>query len=370
MFDAGPPSSALDALNRRPSSAVDPAAAKSRVSMREVARLADVSVATVSMVLNSNPKISKATQVKVQRVMDKLGYRPNRLAQSLSSQHTRVIAVLLPPLRHAFSDPYFGELLSGICDRADRLGHKVMLEAAKPEFVREKRHVELYERRYIDGMLCLGFNDKHGFLRDFADRTYPMVSVNNSFGAFDLDYVKADYAGGAEQVMSMLLQLGHERVGLVAGAAEAASMREIIDTFRKRMAAAGLAVPDCCVQDGRFTEEGGAAAAERILDQCTGGGGVTAIFAGNDKMALGVMHTLAQRGLSVPKDVSVVGFDDLRHMAFVTPGLTTVHLPLYEVGLRSCERLIERIRGKAERVADTLPTHLVLRDSTAIVPRR
>jgi LacI family transcriptional regulator len=338
-----------------------------RVSMREVAKQADVSVATVSMVLNDNPRISKATHLRVQRVMDKLGYRPNRLAQSLSSSYTRVLAVLLPPLRHAFSDPYFGELLSGICDRADRLGHKVMLEAAKPDFIRDKRHIELFERRYVDGILALGFNDRHGFLRDFADRTYPVMSVNNPLETVDLDHVVCDYRGGAEQVMNCLLQLGHRRIAMIAGAPEAKTTRLVRDVFFRRMHEAGFADDDVCIADGRFTEEGGAAAANELMDRCPQ---TTAIFAGNDKMALGAMHAMFERGMKVPGDVSIVGFDDIQQMAFVNPALTTVHLPLYEVGARACERLVERVRGKDDLVRETLPTHLVLRESTGIARDR
>jgi len=115
-----------------------------RIGIREIAKLANVSVATVSMVLNNNPKITEATSKKVRRVMDQQGYRPNRIAQSLSSKYTRILAVMLPTLRHALADPYFGELISGICDRAARLGHKVIIEHAKPDFVKEKRHLELF----------------------------------------------------------------------------------------------------------------------------------------------------------------------------------------------------------------------------------
>src|SRR5437763_4538750 len=136
------------------------------VSLRDVAKMANVSVATVSMVLNDNPRISRATHLKVQRLIERTGYRPNRLAQSLSSRYTRVLAVMLPALRHAFADAYFGELISGICDRAGKLGHKVMIESAKPDFLKENQHIELFERRYIDGLLCLGFNDRHHFLQD------------------------------------------------------------------------------------------------------------------------------------------------------------------------------------------------------------
>ena len=359
---AGASSTAVTTRSRRSNHA-----SGRRVSMREVAEQASVSVATVSMVLNNNPRISKATQVKVRRIIDKLGYRPNRLAQSLSSQYTRVLAVLLPPLRHAFSDPYFGELLSGICDRADKLGHKVMLESAKPDFLRERKHMELFERRFVDGMFCLGVNDRHPFVKDFKAAGFPMVCVNNYFPDLNLDYVVADYRSGAEQVMSVLLQLGHKQIALINGAPETQTARDVLEVYTARMQDSGFDCSEDWTADGRFTEEGGAAALDDILERHPD---VTAIFAGNDKMALGAMHRLVEHGRRVPADVSVVGFDDIQQMAFVNPSLTTVHLPLYEVGVQACEMLVQRVRGKTDRIAETLATHLVLRDSTSIVPGR
>src|SRR4051794_7093077 len=334
------------------------------VSLRDVAKMAKVSVATVSMVLNDNPRISRATHMRVQRLIERMGYQPNRLAQSLSSRYTRVLAVLVPALRHAFADAYFGELISGICDRAGKLGFKVMLEQAKPEFIRERKHIEIFERRYVDGVLCLGTNDRHHYLSDFTDGPFPAVVVDNYFNQWKLDYAACDYRSGAEQAMNYLLQLGHRSVALICAAPEIHTARDLIDTYTGKLRAAGTEAKDGWIADGKFTEQGGAEAAERIMAEHPE---LTAIFAGNDKMAIGAMHALRQRGLDVPGDVSVIGFDTLQHAAFISPSLTTVHLPLYQVGGLACERLIERIRGRAERVTETLPTHLVVRESTAMV---
>jgi DNA-binding LacI/PurR family transcriptional regulator len=337
------------------------------VSLRDVAKLANVSVATVSMVLNENPRISRATQMRVRRLIDQLRYRPNRLAQSLSSRYTNMVAVLVPALRHAFADVYFGEILSGIADRAGKLGQKIMLESAKPEFVKEGRHVELFERRYVDGVLLLGFNDRHGFVAELAGRGYPMVSVNNAFRSWRTGHVVCDYRSGAAQIMNYLLQLGHKNIGLIHAEPETQTQRDIIEVYEARMRAAGLACDASWREDGRFTEQGGAAAAAALLGRHPE---MTAIFGGNDKMAVGAIHYLNQRGVRIPGDISVTGFDDIRHTAFVTPSLTTVHVPLYEAGALACERLVERIHGRAEEVGETLATHLVLRDSTGIVPVR
>ena len=360
-----PSLTAIDArkTTRTPRATSAAVATTGKVSMREVARLAKVSVATVSMVLNDNPRISRATHLKVQRMIDRLGYRPNRLAQSLSGRYTQVLAVMLPALRHAFADAYFGELISGICDRAGKMGYKVMLEQAKPDFIKERQHIEIFERRYVDGILALGCNDRHAWLKDFADSNYPLVVVDNYFSQYNLDSVVCDYRSGAEQVMHYLLQLGHKKIGLINAAQEIRTSRDVWDVYTSRLKAIGIEPLPHWVEDGKFTEEGGAKAAQTILVRDPG---ITALFAGNDKMALGALHYLSERSVKVPQQISVVGFDDLRHAGFVTPTLTTVHLPLYEVGALACERLIERVHGTLERINERLATHLVVRESTGM----
>ena len=336
-----------------------------RISIRDVAKEAGVSVATVSMVLNENPRISRATHIRVQRVIDNMGYRPNRLAQSLSSRFTQVLAVMLPPLRHAFADAYFGEILSGISDRAGKLGHKLLIEQAKPQYIKEGKHIELYERRFVDGVLCVGFNEKHAFLTDL--RQYPMILVDNRFGDGMLDYVHCDYRLGAKQAMNCLLQLGHRNIGMIYAAPESPTARDVLEVYSTELRNAGINPKESWLADGCFTDEGGAAAAHLLT---TRDKDITALLCGNDKMALGAIRYLVEHGHKVPQDISVVGFDDIQHLAYANPSLTTVHLPLYELGVAACERLVSRIRGKVDRISDVLPTHLVLRESTSIVRTR
>src|SRR5438045_3354282 len=222
------------------------------VSLRDVARQAKVSVATVSMVLNDNPRISRATHMRVQRLIERMGYQPNRLAQSLSSRFTQVLAVLLPALRHAFADAYFGELISGICDRAGKLGYKVMIEQAKREFIKERKHIEIFERRYVDGVLCLGTNDRHHYLEDFSGGKYPALVVDNYFDQWKLDHTVCDYQSGAEQVMNYLLQLGHRKIALLAAAPEIATARDGREVYHQRLLAAGSALDDTSIAARAF----------------------------------------------------------------------------------------------------------------------
>jgi DNA-binding LacI/PurR family transcriptional regulator len=187
--------------------------------------------------------------------------------------------------------------------------------------------------------------------------------VDNQSDLHALDYVCCDYRSGAEQTMNYLLQLGHRRIGLITAGQHSKTARAVRETYALKLNEAGILAEAAWVADGEFTEEGGAAAVKKLI---AADPGLTAVFAGNDKMAIGAMHQLTQQGLRVPGDVSVVGFDDLRHAAFVNPTLSTIHLPLYEVGATAMERMVERIHGRAEPVRDKLPTHLVVRNSTAM----
>jgi DNA-binding LacI/PurR family transcriptional regulator len=340
------------------------------VRLVDVAKAAGVSIATVSLVVNQHPRISPATQRRVRSVIDKLGYKPNRGVQVLSgAQSTHAVtwrkptlAVLLPPQTNAFGDTYFGELISGITEKASSMGQSVTFEHASPEFVRAGRHLSLLERQGADGLLLMGFGDYDRFLDDFAKSKHPVVLVDSRVTRCQLDSVGCDYRAGAQQAMNYLLQLGHRRIGLITAAAGRCA-REVADAYRVAMDMFGVRPGEGWIADGRFTEEGGHQAAEKILRRHPD---VTALFAASDKMAIGAVHSAQSNGLVVPRDLSIIGFDNVRHAAFMNPPLSTIHLPLHEVGARACERLMERLRGRKDVVNDLLPIHLVVRESTAL----
>ena len=333
------------------------------VGVREVARRAKVSPATVSLVINDNPRISASTQKRVRKIMDQLGYRPNRLAQNLGRRRTQTLAVMLPSLSHAFADRYFGEIISGIWDQAVKRDYKVMLEQATPQFIDDRRHIQLVESRFVDGVLCLGNSDRHMFLTDFAAGKHPMIAVNCYFPQWDVDYVVCDYRSGAEQAMNYLLQLGHRRIGMISGSKWVRTARDVVEIYQQKLCEAGIDPLPTWHEDGLFTEDGGFEAARRLL---TNHPELTAILAGNDKMAIGAVHYLNNANKKVPSDVSVVGFDDMQDAAFANPALTTVHLPLYECGVLACESLIDRIGGTTDPVRTVLEAHLKVRNSSGI----
>lgn len=337
-------------------------AKRKTVSIKDVARESRASLTTVSLVLNKRDRrISSATRERILQAVNRLGYRPSRLAQGLQSQKSGFLAILVPQLRHAFADAYFGELISAIHDRASAAGYKVILEVAHPAFISGRQHLELFDRHFVDGMLCLGVTNKDAYMQDFRGTERPVLVVNNYMPDCRLNFVRCDYAQAGRLAGQHLVGLGHRRIAYIHGAAEVQTTRDVREGFVAALREGGTSLPPSLIADGLYTEEGGAAAAARLVRQEKG---ITAIFTGNDKMAIGAISGLKEAGLRVPEDVSVVGCDDMHQAAFCDPPLTTVHTPIYQLGGRACDRLLALLAGEIDRVEEIHPVGLTLRKST------
>jgi LacI family transcriptional regulator len=364
-----------DSINASSTSFLESPRIKTRrqkpVRLADIATAAGVSIATVSMVLNDNPRISAATQQRVRRIVQRMGYQPLHAAQVLAARKSTVLAVLVPAMpptgeqRSTLSDAYFAELIGGICERAATLGHTVQLERVTPDFIKRKNHLALLDKRAVGGLLLVGSTDQAAFIDEFDPTLHPVVVVDNRIERTDVDDVGCDYRGGTQQAMNYLMQLGHRRIGLINSAASGRNVRDSSSVYRAMMTEQGIRPSEGYIVDGQSTESGGAEAAEKLLRRH---GDVTAILAASDTMAIGAMHAALKIGKSVPRDLSIVGMDNLRHGAFMNPALTSVQLPLHACGARACQRLIERMNGdRSEAVHDRLATHLILRSSAAMM---
>src|SRR5690606_15489009 len=150
------------------------------------------------------------------------------------------LAVIVPGLSHAFADAYCGGVISGVCDWAGKLGSRVILGRAKPDYVKSRQYIDIFERRYVDGVVCMGVNDRHQFLAEFADGRYPLIVVDNYFPQWNLDHVVCDYRGGTEQAMNYLLQLGHKTIGMILAAPEIRTARDKIEVYEAKLRQAGI----------------------------------------------------------------------------------------------------------------------------------
>ena len=337
-----------------------------RTTIKDIARECGVSLSTVSLVLNNNPRISEATRTKVLEAIERHQYQPNAFASSLASRSSHVLSVVVPDLNHVFADVYFGEIVSGVYEHATDLGYKVLLDVANNRFIKTREFVRLMKSRRVDGVLFIGSSLYDEYLLETENSGYPFVLINHFFPGHAINYVMADYAHSADLAAKHLYDLGHRQIGILAGTTTHTAV-----TFRNQFTKAceqkGIAKEKLFWADGWFTEQGGYEGAEWLLNHSPE---ITAIMAGNDKMAIGAMRYLARRGLSVPRDISIIGMDDIPPSQFTNPGLTTIHHDLYKLGSLAVDGALSIFKKQKTAVQEVLPVRLVERESTGPAPRR
>lgn len=337
-------------------------AKRKAVSIKDVARESQSSLTTVSLVLNNRDgRISAATRDRVLAAVERLGYRPSRLAQSLQSQRSGFLGILVPQIRHAFADVYFGELISAIQETSAERDYKIILEVAHPRYIDRKQHLELFRRHFVDGLLCLGITNNDRFVADFTPEHHVVV-VNNRVRDINLDFVQCDYVEAGRLAGYHLCELGHARIGYIHGAVEVQTTGDLRHGFEEALADHQRPLASTNIEDGFYTEDGGANAAVALMKRDPT---ITAILTGNDKMAIGAISGLKRMGYRVPDDVSVIGCDDVHQSEFCDPPLTTVHTPIFDVGKRACEQILDLIEGRIMEVRETHPVSLTVRQSTA-----
>jgi DNA-binding LacI/PurR family transcriptional regulator len=323
--------------------------------LAEVAKYVGVSEATVSRVLNGRPGISDATRAAVLTALDVLGYeRPSKLR----GERARLVGLVLPELQNPIF-PAFAEVVGGALARR---GFTPVLCTRTADGVSEQDYVEMLLDQQVSGVIFAGGNyaqgdAEHGHYRRLADRGLPVVLVNAAVDGIGFPRVSTDDVVAVQQSFAHLVSLGHERVGLILGPPDHVPSARKLESYDKVVAARG-GTGD--VERTLFSMEGGHAAATRLI-----GRGATALICASDMLALGAVRGARRLGLSVPGDISVIGFDDSAVMACTDPPLTTVRQPIDAMGQAVVTLLIGQVGGGAA-AADELffEPELVVRGST------
>ena len=336
-------------------------------SITDVARLAGVSTATVSRVVSAAPyAVSPATRARVLDAARTLDYVPNALARGLLKSHIPVVGVIV----HDITDPYFSEVVRGVEDAATPGGYLVITCSSDRIAERENSYVRLLRSMRAATLIFAGSGlDDPAMNAEMrkhvaAMRGYGAAVVHLSPHAAGEADVGVDNAGGIAGMVAELVRLGHRQIAFLAGPTSLYVARRRLDGYRRGLADAGIAFDERLVVSTGFNREGGALGIDLLLD---GTAPFTAVCSANDLLALGALQRLAELGISVPGEVSIAGFDDIQTAAMATPGLSTVRLPLHEIGRRgfaSAERQLAGDRPPRE----LLPTELVMRESTAPPP--
>jgi LacI family transcriptional regulator len=338
---------------------------RQRTTIREVAEFAGVSIATVSRVVNSSGYVSEKTRVAVENVIREHGYTASRSARGLSAGRTGLVGVTLPRIHPA----YFSVIVAGVAEALYEHDMRIVLAPTLHEHAREVSLLERLMHGTTDGGLLVLPEESDSELRTLMTYGYRFVVVDPRARIDErVPTVSAAHSSGADQATRHLLDLGHRRIAAITGPPDLMATEERLRGYHAALAAAGVTPDPELVIESNFDLDGGRVAAARLLDLANP---PTAIFGFNDPLAIGAMQTVLGRGLRVPADVSIVGFDDTSEAELVTPVLTTVRQPLAEMGRMGVSLLMRLLENRRfEAVHIELATQLVVRASTGHPPRR
>jgi LacI family transcriptional regulator len=330
------------------------------MTIRDIAELAGVSIATVSRAVNGRGDVSEGTRELVQRIAREHGYTASRDARGLSTGRTGLIGLTLPVIHPT----YFSAIVASVAEALDEHDMRIVLCPTQHQHDREVSLIERLMHGTTDGAILVLPAESGSELRALVRQGYRCVVVDPSeHPDDDIPAVSAAHSAGADQAVRHLLDLGHRRIAAITGPRGRMATDERLRGYYAAMAGAGVLPEAELVAESDFQVEGGFAAAARLLalrDR------PTAIFAFNDPLAIGAMRAAAARGLRVPEDISIVGFDDTNEAQFVTPALTTVRQPLAEMGRMAVSLLIRLLEDQTPEVVHVeLATKLVVRSSTA-----
>jgi LacI family transcriptional regulator len=348
------------------------------VNINDIARLAGVSKATVSRVINQKPDVGTETRTRILRIMDEQGFVPSFTAAGLAGGRTRLIGVLVPSLTWPL--PLIPEIMRGIGEIIEQSTYELVLYSISHEQERSAVIARIMAARLTEGLLAVYPGQAFEYLSDLHATGYPVVMLDDQMTpAGTTPWVSADSRSGAYAAVKHLLQLGHRRIAHIKGPVAYYCTDDRYRGYCDALAEAGIAPNPELVAQGDFLATGGAACAAQLLAL---GERPTAIFAANDDMAAGVLRAAEEAGLRVPDDLAVVGFDDAAPASLMRPPLTTVSQPFFEMGQRAATLLLDAVNAlhqpvpswhTAQResppIREFLPTRLVMRESCGAARR-
>ncbi|MCZ7567769.1 MAG: LacI family transcriptional regulator [Ardenticatenaceae bacterium] len=338
----------------------------------DVARVAGVSRSTVSRVLNDQPGVSDNARARVLTAIQQLNYQPNFAARALKRQKADTLGLIVPPSfrERTSTEPrgyYLTEIIRGAYNAV--IEHRQVLalldDGGNPEF-----YDRLIQHRQVDGILIVDLDLDEPLLTYFSERKFPFVVIGNPADE-TIACVDVDNYGSAQRVVRYLYRLGHTQIAMIHGPPARLASRDRAAGYRTMLRQLGFQVDPALQAEGDFSEESGQCAMEQLLGTVPR---PTAVFAANDRMALGAIRAVQARGLRVPEDISIVGFDDIPVAAYVQPALTTMRQPLYDLGNRAARLLLEMTETERSPFPHTprvvLPTQLIERRSVGHVNGR
>ncbi len=335
-----------------------------RITIAEVAREAEVSLSTISRVLNKRPDVAPETRQRVQGVIDRLGFHPSAIARSLDKQETNTfcLATLHFEQRGLFADPFFAGVIAGIVDTLTPLDKLLLVYPVLDTDESTAAFRSFLQSGRVDGLILHNAFTDDPNLSIIADSRVPCLALHypEPFAPYSIT-LGTDDVSGINQLVDYLVAKGYRRIGHLYGDLRHHSAQQRLRLFREALQRRGLPVCEEWIQGGEFYERGGALGMQRILEA---GERPSAVIAATDLMAIGALEVILAAGLCVPQDIAITGYDDIPSARFLTPALTTVHFAFGEMGSTAAQCLLTLIeKGQAAATHPPIPVKLIVRRS-------
>lgn len=332
-------------------------------NIKDIAKKAGVSVATVSRALARPDIVKKETLEKVNKAIRAVDYTPNALASSLRRQRSDTVIVVVPDIHN----PFYSGIVQGIENVAHERGFRILLGETKDEQSRLDRYADMLMGKQADGLILIGSLMPSNFDEAEPMKGQPIVLACEYSGGLKLPSVRVDNVQAAVEAVGYLAALGHVRIGTITGPMDNRLGRDRLEGYRLGMERAGLPVHEELIVSGAFTLDSGTEAMQRML---TLRDRPSAVFCANDEMAIGAIRALNEASLWVPADCSIIGFDDIRFAEYASPPLTTIAQPNIAIGEAAMRLMLDQLNARSTPDEVVLPHKLIVRRSTASISER
>jgi len=335
------------------------------VTLKDIADEIGVSVTTVSRGLAGYSDVAEETRERIRRVASDLGYFPNLTARRLQKRQTDTLGFIMPTFGPRFSDPFFSEFIAGIGTGAAEHDYDLLVSTHAPD---SENELLAYKRAvrggWVDGLIVVRTREDDARIKLLCENRFPFVAFGRTNCEIDYPFVDEDGAAGMRSLVQHFIDLGHRRIAFIAPPPGLMFGRYRLLGYTETMVGNGLEIDPSWVVHGDMTQHGGAETVESLLQLDPR---PTAIICSNDLMAIGTMNRIQQSGLRVGNDIAVGGFDDIPLAAYVSPPLTTLHQPIYDIGRRTCAMLFSTLNGRTPAESHVLLTpSLVVRASSGL----
>ena len=308
------------------------------ITLKMVAERAEVSVNTASRAINNKPDINEETKKRVLRIAKELGYIRNAAAVALRTKKTRTIGVVIADN----SNPFYAEVLNGIEVAAREKNYHIILANTQRDYKKEEEAINLLLAKRVDGLLIAPVQDRDDDIRKLIKTNLPFVIVGRDFENIEIDVVYNDEIKGGFLATEYLIKKGHKRIALIDGFLYKSPAKGRLEGYKKALNEYGIPLDDSLISVGDINLEDGYERTRQMLGKNLN---FTAIFAYNDMMAFGAMQAIKEKGLRIPEDIGLVGYDDISFSSLMDPALTTIRLNKQELGIESVKLLLSRING-------------------------